>query len=57
MSIPAPNVSRLSDVDAYYRELVDRGASPRPPENRPYGRDFGVTLPDGYHLVFLQLES
>ena len=48
---------QVSDVDAYYRELVDRGASPRPPENRPYGRDFGVTLPDGYDLVFLQLES
>ena len=48
---------QVSNVEALYAELKENGAEPEYLEEQAYGRDTGVTLPDGYHLVFLQLES
>ena len=45
---------QVSDVRALYQELAANGVDVQPPAGRPYGTDITVTLPDGYHLVFLQ---
>jgi uncharacterized glyoxalase superfamily protein PhnB len=44
------------DVDAYYAEIVAKGAAPQaPPKDYEYGmRDFAVTDPDGNLLGFGQ---
>ena len=44
------------DVDAYYREIVDRGADvARKPTDQPYGiREFGLSDVNGVGLVFGQ---
>jgi predicted enzyme related to lactoylglutathione lyase len=46
----------VKDVDAYYTELVGRGADvARKPTNQPYGiREFGVTDNNGVGIVFGQ---
>lgn len=46
----------VRDVDAYYREIVDRGVQvTAEPANRPYGiRDFGVRDLNGVLIVFGQ---
>jgi uncharacterized glyoxalase superfamily protein PhnB len=46
----------VNDVDAYYRELVDRGATvAKAPENQPYGiREFAVNDVNGVGIVFGQ---
>ena len=46
----------LKDVDAYYREIVDRGATvAAEPANQPYGtREFGVRDINGVGIVFAQ---
>jgi len=46
----------VKDVDAYYREVVDRGATVASvPVDQPYGlREFGVRDPNGVSLVFGQ---
>lgn len=42
------------DVDAYYAEIIARGATAiSPPDDRPYGmRDFDILDPDGNSLCF-----
>ena len=44
----------VDDVDATYRELLDRGNSPiSPPVNQSYGlRDFGIRDLDGHLIMF-----
>ena len=46
----------VKDVDAYYREIVDRGANvANEPVNQPYGiREFGVSDVNGVGIVFGQ---
>ena len=46
----------VKDVDAYYKELVDRGATvATPPADRPYGiREFNVRDINGVTIVFGQ---
>lgn len=45
----------VKDVDAYYREVVGRGAAATEPANRPYGlRDFSVRDVNGVNVVFGQ---
>jgi uncharacterized glyoxalase superfamily protein PhnB len=46
----------VKNVDAFYREIVDRGATvASPPTDRPYGiREFGVSDSNGVALVFGQ---
>src|SRR5262245_61694026 len=46
----------VNDVDAYYREVVERGATvARAPENQPYGiREFAVDDVNGVRIVFGQ---
>ena len=43
----------VQDVDTTYSGLMERGLeADGPPEDRPYGvRDFGLSDPDGHHLV------
>jgi len=43
----------LDDVDAYHREIRDRGADiVSPPTDRPYGlREFSLRTPDGHRLM------
>ncbi len=44
----------VKDVDAYYKEIVARGANvARKPTNQPYGiREFGVSDINGVGIVF-----
>ena len=46
----------VKDVDAYYKEIVDRGANiATEPTNQPYGiREFGVSDVNGVGIVFGQ---
>ena len=46
----------VKDVDAYYKEIVDRGAKvSRKPANEPYGvREFGLNDINGVGIVFGQ---
>ena len=46
----------VKDVDAYYKELVDRGATVEAaPADQPYGiREFGVCDINGVGIVFGQ---
>jgi len=46
----------LKDVDAYYQEVIDRGADvPKEPADQPYGiREFGLRDVNGVHIVFGQ---
>ena len=46
----------VKDVDAYYKEIVDRGATvTKVPTNQPYGiREFGVSDVNGVGIVFGQ---
>lgn len=46
----------VKDVDAYFREILDRGAKvTAPPTNQPYGiREFGVRDNNGVGIVFGQ---
>ena len=46
----------VKDVDAYYDEIVGRGASiPKGPTNQPYGiREFGLSDVNGVSVVFGQ---
>jgi predicted enzyme related to lactoylglutathione lyase len=46
----------VRDVEAYYKEIVDRGASVADvPTDRPYGiREFGVSDVNGVGIVFGQ---
>jgi uncharacterized glyoxalase superfamily protein PhnB len=46
----------VKNVDAYYREVVDRGATvQREPANQPYGiREFAVRDINGVRIVFGQ---
>jgi predicted enzyme related to lactoylglutathione lyase len=46
----------VKDVDAYYRELVDRGADvAKGPADQPYGiREFGLSDVNGVGIVFGQ---
>jgi predicted enzyme related to lactoylglutathione lyase len=46
----------VKDVDAYYREVVDRGAKvAHEPTNQPYGiREFGLSDVNGVGIVFGQ---
>ena len=46
----------LKDVDAYYAEIVDRGANvTKQPTNQPYGiREFGVSDINGVNIIFGQ---
>lgn len=46
----------VCDVDAYYREVVERGAEITAPcGDRPYGiRDFSLRDPNGIEIVFGQ---
>jgi predicted enzyme related to lactoylglutathione lyase len=46
----------VKDVDAYYKEIVERGAMvAREPTNQPYGiREFGVSDINGVAVVFGQ---
>lgn len=53
---PADVTVIVSDVNAVFRELTARQARPAPMEDRGYGRDTSVTLPDGHVMVFLQFE-
>jgi predicted enzyme related to lactoylglutathione lyase len=47
----------VKDVDAYYREIVDRGANvANEPADQPYGiREFGVSDVNGVGIVFGQV--
>ncbi|MFP6723162.1 MAG: glyoxalase superfamily protein [Candidatus Poribacteria bacterium] len=44
----------VDDVDAVYKEFVDKGLVPEgPPIDRDYGvRDFSFRDPDGHHIGF-----
>jgi predicted enzyme related to lactoylglutathione lyase len=46
----------VKDVDAYYKEIVDRGATvAKEPSNQPYGiREFSVSDINGVGIVFGQ---
>lgn len=46
----------IDDVDAYYREVLARGAQvDNPPANRAYGlREFILSTPDGHRMVIGQ---
>jgi predicted enzyme related to lactoylglutathione lyase len=46
----------VNDVDAYYKEIVDRGANPaNEPSNQPYGiREFRVSDVNGVGIAFGQ---
>ena len=45
----------IKDVDAYFREVVDRGAQAAAPANQPYGiREFAVRDINGVTIVFGQ---
>ena len=46
----------VKDVDAYYKEIVDRGANiAKEPINQPYGiREFGLSDVNGVGIVFGQ---
>jgi uncharacterized glyoxalase superfamily protein PhnB len=46
----------VKDVDAFYKEIVDRGAPvSTPPTDQPYGiREFGVSDINGVGIVFGQ---
>ena len=46
----------VENVDAVYKELVDRGASILSPiANKPWGiRDFTVVTPDGHRIMYGQ---
>jgi len=46
----------VKDVDAYYREIVDRGADvAKEPTDQPYGiREFGLSDVNGVGIVFGQ---
>jgi predicted enzyme related to lactoylglutathione lyase len=46
----------VKDVDAYYREIVDRGAEvAKEPADQPYGiREFGLSDVNGVGIVFGQ---
>jgi uncharacterized glyoxalase superfamily protein PhnB len=46
----------VKDVDAYYKEIVDRGANvAQEPTNQPYGiREFRVSDVNGMGIVFGQ---
>jgi predicted enzyme related to lactoylglutathione lyase len=46
----------VKDVDAYYKEVVDRGANvSKEPANQPYGvREFGLSDINGVGIVFGQ---
>ena len=46
----------VKDVDAYYKEIVDRGANiANEPTNQPYGiREFGLSDVNGVGIVFGQ---
>ena len=46
----------MKDVDAYYREIVDRGADvANEPTDQPYGiREFGLSDVNGVGIVFGQ---
>jgi uncharacterized glyoxalase superfamily protein PhnB len=46
----------VKDVDAYYREIVDRGAEvAKAPTDQPYGiREFGLSDVNGVDIVFGQ---
>ena len=46
----------VKDVDAYYKEIVDRGADiAKEPANQPYGiREFGVSDVNGVGIIFGQ---
>ena len=46
----------VKDVDAYYREILDRGATvAHEPTNQPYGiREFGLSDVNGVGIVFGQ---
>jgi catechol 2,3-dioxygenase-like lactoylglutathione lyase family enzyme len=44
----------ISDADAYFAELKERGISPLDePKDQPWGRVFSVTDPDGYAIEFV----
>ena len=44
----------VGDVDGLYAKLRGMGSdSLEPPANRPWGRQFGVTDPDGYTVEFV----
>ncbi|MDX2065992.1 MAG: VOC family protein [Fimbriimonadaceae bacterium] len=44
----------MDDVDAYFAEIVARGAVPYgPPQDKPWGiREFGLATPDGHRMTF-----
>ena len=46
----------MKDVDAYYKEILDRGASlAKEPTDQPYGiREFGLSDLNGVSIVFGQ---
>jgi predicted enzyme related to lactoylglutathione lyase len=46
----------VKDVDAYYKEILDRGANvSKEPANQPYGvREFGLSDINGVGIVFGQ---
>ena len=46
----------VDDVDAFHREVCDRGATPEtPPETKPWGlRSFELRDPSGYVWEFVQ---
>jgi len=46
----------VKDIDAYYREIIGRGAAvSTEPKNQPYGiREFGVQDPNGIGILFGQ---
>jgi uncharacterized glyoxalase superfamily protein PhnB len=44
----------VADVDALFKALTESGLETEgPPEDRPWGREFGMCDPDGYELEFL----
>src|SRR6266576_3860904 len=49
-------VQWVKDVDAYYREIIDRGAEvAKEPTDQPYGiREFGLSDVNGVGIVFGQ---
>ncbi|HWE46745.1 MAG TPA: VOC family protein [Caulobacteraceae bacterium] len=45
----------VKDVDAYYAEVVERGAEAREPRDQSYGlREFFVAAPNGLVIIFGQ---
>ena len=43
----------VDDIDAFHRELQNRGLAVDLPQTHPWGREFSLVDPDGYEIEFI----